>query len=200
MSVTPDQLQQTLYGGYIQIVDNRYWCRICAHWFETIDKARSHCLATKKHEWCKTCERVFVSKDALEAHHREAAVHQHLCSDCKRTFATVEALKMHYEYSSAHNICFFCRDWPDFHTVFALDQHLSRIHFYCFDCSVTQPSQSAWDLHQVSEHHGCDVCFRTFYSDGARQNVRAKDPMEHRGNEPPPSQLTRHRNLAYEVA
>ncbi|KAJ5246901.1 hypothetical protein N7468_001884 [Penicillium chermesinum] len=174
---------QGIWGGYVDVVRGLYWCRICAKFFDSKAKAREHCRSTTKHVWCDECERIFVSAESLEDHRRHAIVHQHICKDCQRAFPSTQALRQHYEYSSAHHICFYCDNWPDFHAVSSLDDHLLKVHFYCFDCGTTRASQYALNEHAVAEHHGCEICFKTFWSDGARkvnQHMKTHDERVYR--------------------
>ncbi|KAJ5570316.1 C2H2 finger domain-containing protein [Penicillium hispanicum] len=167
-----------LFGGYVQVVDDQYWCRLCARWFTLYDGVYNHCQTTSQHEWCELCERVFESEKAFRQHCQSTTQHE-WCGDCERVFATEDALEQHYKSSSCHHVCLECEDRPEFAYEYDLEEHYENEHGYCYDCEVFYHSKESLDAHNVLEHFGCKVCLRTFNSDQARtSHMKAHDPRE----------------------
>ncbi|KAJ5719597.1 hypothetical protein N7493_007175 [Penicillium malachiteum] len=132
------------FGGYIQLHDGRYWCRICGMWLGNYDNARIHCATTKAHSWCEPCERVFVSENALENHQLD---------------------------SDLHNICWICEPEKDFDTERDLDHHLDNCHYFCEICEDYYQTEDDLKDHNIEEHWGCHTCGEPFSTKAARDGV-----------------------------
>ncbi|KAJ5715076.1 uncharacterized protein N7483_012257 [Penicillium malachiteum] len=139
------------FGGYIQLHDGRYWCRICGIWLGNYDNARIHCATTNAHSWCEPCERVFISEKSLENHQLNSGLHN-ICWLCDpaQDFDTEEDLEIHEE--EAHFCCDLCDDF--FKTEHELKEHKNDKHWSCQTCGEWFTSESGRDLDPMAHETG----------------------------------------------
>jgi hypothetical protein len=138
------------FGRYIHAYDNGdYFCQPCDRWFHSESAILAHCRSTRAHEWCERCERVFLTEDAK---------------------------KKHNKLSSSHSVCCFCDD--DFASNSQLQKHYNEVHFPCQKCNITCRTYSVFTEHVLSEHFGCEVCFRMFDNQNNLDQVRFPTGLE----------------------
>ena len=100
---------KSLFLARINSSWSRGWdyCRSCDRSFVDRRALEQHWTDSYSHWWCRRCDELFNTQEDLESHNRSSMAHW-ICPKCDIDYAYEEDLQEHYDENSNHNYCTTC--------------------------------------------------------------------------------------------